>query len=223
MTACRLCVLSHRASPTDADHGHNLMAILDPGLSEMQRALKDALSTHWRLFMFQGAIMIVLGVLAVAIPITATVVVDSYLGWLFLLSGVVGLIAIFSAKDIPAFLWSLVTAPLSVTIGALLIAKPVKAVLSVTFVLAAFFIAEGIFQIVTSRGYRDIIGRSSGWMLVSGLSDLALAVIIIFDWSPTSAWVLGLLVGINLITTGWAILMVALAGRNFSRAPSPVP
>jgi len=191
---------------------------IDPGLSEMQRALKNALATHWRLFMFQGAIVIVLGVVAVAVPMSATVAVDSYLGWLFLIGGIVGLIAIFSAKDIPAFLWGLVTAPLSVTVGILLIAKPAKAVLSVTFVLAAFFITEGIFQIVTSVGYRDVIGRSSVWMLVSGISDLALAAVIIFGWTPIAAWLLGFLVGINLITTGWAIVMVALAGRKFSRA-----
>jgi uncharacterized membrane protein HdeD (DUF308 family) len=195
------------------------MAILDPGLGGMQRAVRDALGRHWRLFMFQGAIMIGLGVLAAAAPIAATVAVDSYLGWFFLISGIVGLVAIFSAKDIPAFLWGLITAPLSVTVGILLIAKPVKAAVSLTFVLTVFFITEGIFQIGTSIGYREVVGRSSGWMLVSGISDLVLAAIIILGWPPSADWVLGLLVGIALITSGWAIVVVALVGRVFSRAP----
>jgi uncharacterized membrane protein HdeD (DUF308 family) len=58
------------------------------------------------------------------------------------------------------------------------------------------------------------MGGSWGWMLVSGISDLALAAIIILGWPMTAGWALGLLVGINLITSGWAIVMTALAGRN---------
>lgn len=84
--------------------------------NDMQHAISDALGVHWRLFMFQGVIMILLGVLAVAAPMMATVAVDIYVGWLFLISGIVGLVAMFSARDIPAFLWSLITAALSVAI-----------------------------------------------------------------------------------------------------------
>jgi uncharacterized membrane protein HdeD (DUF308 family) len=120
----------------------------------------------------------------------------------------------FSAKDIPAFLWSLVTAALSVSVGVLLVWKPVEGALSLTIVLTAFFVVEGVFQIVTSIAYRDVMGGSWGWMLVSGISDLALAAIIILGWPMTAGWALGLLVGINLITSGWAIVMTALAGRN---------
>ncbi len=89
------------------------MATLNPGHSDLQRTLRDALAAHWRLFLFQGALMIILGVLAVAAPAAATIAADIYIGWLFLVSGIVGLVAMFSARDIPAFLWSLVTAVLS--------------------------------------------------------------------------------------------------------------
>jgi len=192
------------------------MATLNPGHSDLQRTLRDALAAHWRLFLFQGALMIILGVLAVAAPAAATIAADIYIGWLFLVSGIVGLVAMFSARDIPAFLWSLVTAVLSV--GALLIWRPVEGALSLTMLLTAFFIAEGVIQIVTSITYRDAMGGSWGWMLVSGISDLALAAIIILGWPLTAGWALGLLVGINLITSGWAIAMAALAGRGIAQA-----
>jgi uncharacterized membrane protein HdeD (DUF308 family) len=192
------------------------MASIDPSLGDMQRAMRDALAAHWRLFLFQGAIMIVLGVLAVAAPVAATIAVDVYVGWLFLISGIVGFVAMFSAKDIPAFLWSLITAALSVTVGVLLIWKPVEGAVSLTIVLTAFFIAECIFQIAAATAYRDVIGNSWGWMLVSGISDLALAAIIIVGWPVTAAWALGLLAGVNLITSGWAIVMAALAGRTMA-------
>jgi uncharacterized membrane protein HdeD (DUF308 family) len=199
---------------TTADDRRNTMTPLNPRYTDMQRAIRQALGAHWRLFLFQGAIMIILGALAFAAPAAATIAVDIYIGWLFLISGIVGLVAMFSAKDIPAFLWSLVTAALSVSVGVLLVWKPVEGALTLTIVLTAFFVVEGVFQIVTSIAYRDVMGGSWGWMLVSGISDLALAAIIILGWPMTAGWALGLLVGINLITSGWAIVMTALAGRN---------
>lgn len=193
------------------------MAHLDPTHSNMQRAIREALAAHWRLFLFQGVVMIVLGVLAVALPVAATIAVEIYIGWLFLVSGIIGLVAMFSAHDVPAFLWSLVTAALSVAVGVMLIWNPVAGALSLTLVLAAFFIAEGVFQVATSIAYRHVIAASWGWMLVSGISDLLLAMVIILGWPISAVWALGLLVGINLLTSGWAIVMAAFAGRKVAR------
>jgi len=192
------------------------MASHDPSLSDMQRAVKDALGAYWRLFLFQGVVMIILGVLAIAWPMVATVAIDIYIGWLFLISGIVGLIAMFAAEDVPAFLWTLVTAALAVAVGVLLIWKPEQGAASLTIVLTAFFIAEGLFQIVASIAYRTVMPGSWGWMLVSGIADLVLAAVIIYGWPSTAGWVLGLYVGINLITSGWAIVMIALAGRELA-------
>jgi uncharacterized membrane protein HdeD (DUF308 family) len=81
-------------------------------------------------------------------------------------------------------------------------------------VLIAFFIVEGIFQIVASLSYRDVFPDSWGWMLASGIIDLILAALIIKGWPSTASWALGLIVGVNLITSGAAVIMVALAGRS---------
>ena len=194
------------------------MASLNPGHNDMQRAIGDALGAHWGLLMFQGVVMVILGVLAFAVPAAATIAVDIYIGCLLLISGIVGLIALFSAKNMPAFLWSLITAALSAAVGALLIWKPVEGALSLTLLLTAFFVVEGVFQIVMSVAYRGVIGRSWGWMMVSGVADLLLAAIIIFGWPTTAVWTLGLVVGVNLITSGWAIVMAAYAGRSVAKA-----
>ena len=183
---------------------------------EMLGAIGDALA-HWRLYVFQGVLMIVLGVLAVAAPAFATLTVDIYVGWLFLISGVLGLIAMFSARNVPGFLWTLVTALLSIVVGGVLLWKPVEGALSLTIVLTAFFIVEGLFQAAAALIYRDAIPSTWGWLLASGLADLALATIIVAGWPGTAAWVLGLLVGVNLLTTGWAVVMVALGARDIAR------
>ena len=193
------------------------MTFNNPNLSDMQRAVRDAFGAHWRLMMFQGVVMIILGVLAVAAPVIATIAIDIYVGWLFLFSGVIGLIALFSSHHIPAFLWSLITAALSIALGILLIWKPVEGALSLTFVLTAFFLVEGVFQIATSLVYRDSLPGTWGWMLASGVSDLLLVAIIVLGWPATGVWVLGLLVGINLFMSGWAIVMMAFAGRQATK------
>ena len=180
----------------------------------MQRAVKDTVRLHWQLFLAQGVIMVILGVLAVIWPEISTIAVDIYVGWLFLLSGIVGIASMFLAQNVQAFLWSLLTAALSLFVGIVLLWHPVEGAVSLTLVLIAFFIVEGVFQIVASLSYRDVFPDSWGWMLASGIVDLLLAGLIIKGWPSTAAWALGLIVGINLVTSGAAIVMVALAGKN---------
>ena len=184
------------------------------GLSEMHRGIKQALSAHWRMLMFQGAVLIVLGVLAIGMPFVATIAVDIFFGWLFLIGGIAGFVAIFSADDIPAFLWSLVTAALSVALGVFLIWRPIAGVYSLTLALTGFLIAEGVFQIVASIAYRKVIENAWAWMLVSGVCDLILVAIIIYGWPISAVWTLGLLAGVSMLTSGAAIVMTAFAARQ---------
>ena len=198
------------------------MTFDNPNLSDMQRAVRDAFGAHWRLMMFQGVIMIILGVLAVAAPVIATIAIDIWVGWLFLFSGVIGLIALFSSHHIPAFLWSLITAALSIALGILLIWKPVEGALSLTFLLTAFFLVEGVFQIATSLVYRDSLPGTWGWMLASGIIDLILAAIILAGLPGTAAWAIGLLVGINMVFGGSALIAMALHAREINpRSAAP--
>jgi uncharacterized membrane protein HdeD (DUF308 family) len=197
------------------------MVSTNPLHSTMQNAISGALRAHWRLLMFQGFVTLLLGFLAFALPVVATLAADLFVGWLFLISGIVGLVALFSAKNIPAFLWTLVTAALSIAAGVLLIWKPAEGVLTLTLLLMALFIVEGVFQIATSIAYRHVGGGSAGWMLFSGMADLVLVVLIVLGWPMTAAWTLGILVAVNLVTSGWAILMAAFAGRSLDHAARP--
>jgi len=171
-------------------------------LSDFQNAVRTALRENWKWFVFQGIVMLVLGCLAVAEPVIASVAVDIYIGWLFMFSGILGLVAMFSARDASAFFWMLLTAALSLAVGIMLIWKPAEGTVSLTMVLTAFFIAEGAFQIAASLSYRDIMPGSWGWLLASGITDFALAGLIICFWPQSASWTLGLIVGVNLITTG---------------------
>jgi uncharacterized membrane protein HdeD (DUF308 family) len=189
---------------------------LPPG--DMQHVVRDTVRYHWQLFLAQGVIMTIFGLVAVVWPQISTVAVDVYVGWLFLLSGIVGLGSMLLANSAQAFLWSLLTAALSLFVGIVLLWHPVEGAVSLTLVLIAFFIVEGIFQIAASVSYRDALPDSWGWLLASGIVDLILAALIIKGWPSTAGWALGLIAGVNLITSGAAMIMVALAGRSVVKA-----
>jgi len=186
-------------------------------LRDVERAISETVRTHWVLFLVQGVIMMVLGVLAIIWPQISTLAVDIYIGWMFLLSGLVGLVTMFLAPNVEAFLWSLLTAALSLFVGVLLLWHPVEGVVSLTLVLIAFFIVEGIVQIAAAIKHRDAFPDSWGWMVMSGIVDLVLAAVLISGWPGTASWALGLIVGVNLITSGLAITMVAIASRHVVR------
>ena len=199
------------------------MADVDPTLSDMQRAVTNAFGAHWKLFLFQGVVMGILGILAICAPVAASIAVAIYVGWLLLISGIIGLIAIVSTHHVHAFLWSLITAALSVVIGVLLVLMPVQGAISLTIVLTAFFIAEGVFQTMVAIASRQVLTGTWVWMLLSGIADLVLAAIIIEGWPGTATWALGLLVGVNLLTSGWAVVVAALAGRKMAGAAGSAP
>lgn len=119
----------------------------NPTATDVQSALNETMRTYWFMFLIQGVLMMILGALAVIWPQVSTVATDIYIGWVFLLSGILGLVTMFWAPSIPAFLWSLLTAALSLIVGVLLLWHPVEGVVSLTLALIAFFIVEGIFQI----------------------------------------------------------------------------
>jgi len=181
---------------------------------DLARDIKESIRLHWGLFTAQGVIMVLLGIAAVIWPQISSLAVDVYVGWLFLLSGVVGLATMFFAPNATGFLWSLLTGALALFAGVLLLWHPVEGVVSLTLVLVAFFIAEGVSQIAAAFAYRSAFPESWGWMLVSGIADLVLAGVIIAGWPGSLSWALGLIVGVNLVTSGLAIVMVAVAARN---------
>ena len=185
---------------------------------DMQRTIRDTVRVHSGLFLAQGIIMTLLGVAAVAWPQISSVAVDVYVGWMFLLSGILGLATMFFAPTVAGFLWSLVTGALALFVGVLLLWHPVEGTASLTLVLISFFIVEGLFQIAAALAYRSALPESWGWMLFSGIADLVLAGLIVAGWPGSANWALGLIVGVNLISSGVALTMVAVAARKLATA-----
>ncbi len=182
------------------------------------RDVREAIRGHWALFLIQGIIMILLGVLAVGEPMVATIAVALFAGWLFLISGIVGLAGMFTARRVPGFWWALISSLLGIIVGIYLIWRPLVGVLSLTLVVAAYFGAQGIVQIITAIEHRRVL-PSWVWMVFGGIINILLAVIILSGWPGTAEWTLGLLFGINLLMWGISLVMTAIACRGFREAP----
>jgi len=154
----------------------------------------------------------VLGFLAVAVPNIATLAVEIFVGWLFLIAGVFRAVSVWHSRQMPGFAWSSLTAVLAVVLGLILIVRPLAGVLTLTMVLVAFFVVEGIASIIGAIEHRQHL-RSWGWVLFSGAVDLVLAYLIWQGWPSSAAWAIGLLVGINMLFLGLSLVMTALAAR----------
>jgi uncharacterized membrane protein HdeD (DUF308 family) len=195
------------------------MSATPPDMQQLQRSVAESVQRHWRLYLIEGIVLVLLGVLAIVVPQIATLALTIFLGWLLLISGVVGLFMTFTMRAAPGFWWSLISAALGVLVGGLLIARPVVGAVSLTLVLIAFFIIEGVASIMFALEHRTQLPGGWGWMLVSGIVDLVLAVLIFTGLPSTAAWAIGLLLGINLIFGGFALAAMALQARNLSPQP----
>jgi uncharacterized membrane protein HdeD (DUF308 family) len=180
----------------------------------LQRAATAALHEHWVLFLVEGVVLLVLGATAVVLPPIATLAVTVLLGWLFLVSGILGLITTFWMRHAPGFWWSLLSAVLGIVVGAVLLASPLTGAFSLTLVLVAFFLVEGAVSIMFALDHKRELSGQWGWMLVSGIIDLGLAIMIFAGLPSTAAWAVGLLVGINMIFGGSALIAMALHART---------
>ena len=194
------------------------MSTNQPDIAKFQRAVGRALHDHWVLFLVEGVVLLVLGATAVALPLLATLALTIIIGWLFLVSGVTGIVTTFWMRQAPGFWWSLISAVLGIAVGLILLASPVSGAFSLTLVLIAFFVIEGVVSIMFALDHkRELTGRW-GWMLVSGFVDLVLSVMIIAGLPSTAAWAIGLLVGINMIFGGSALIAMALHARDSAPA-----
>jgi uncharacterized membrane protein HdeD (DUF308 family) len=200
---------------TAADLRETIMTLQQPTTSDdLRRDVASAIHAHWGLFLFEGIVLVLLGFAAIVVPVVATLAFTLVIGWLFLISGGVGLVTTFWMRNAPGFWWALLSAAIALAAGVILILWPISGVLSLTLVLIAFFVVEGIATLMYAFEHKAQLSGRWGWMLASGIVDLVLAGIIFAGLPGTAAWALGLLVGINMLFGGTAMIGMALAARS---------
>jgi uncharacterized membrane protein HdeD (DUF308 family) len=183
-------------------------------INRLERRAIGALRNGWRFLLIEGIILVALGAAAIIVPPIATLAVELIVGWLFLISGIVGLVMTFMMRHAPGFWWSLFSAVLAIAAGVALIGWPVSGAVSLTLLLIVFFIMEGVATIMYALDHKRELSGRWGLVLASGIVDLALAAIIFAGLPGTAAWAIGLLVGINMLFGGAALIGLALHARH---------
>ena len=183
-------------------------------LNKLQSKVNAAVREHWKAFLFEGILLSIIGLAAMIVPPLASLAITIFLGWMFLVSGVAGLFATYWARNMPGFWWSLISAALAVLAGGILLSRPMQGVLTLTIVIGAYFLAEGVATIMYALEHRKELSGRWSWLLIAGLMDLVIAFFIIAGLPGSAEWAIGLLVGINLLFGGATLIGMALAARN---------
>ena len=183
-------------------------------LNKLQSKVNAAVREHWKAFLFEGILLSIIGLAAMIVPPLASLAITIFLGWMFLVSGIAGLVATYWARNMPGFWWSLISAALAVLAGGILLARPMQGVLTLTIVIGAYFLAEGVATIMYALEHRKELSGRWSWLLIAGLMDLVIAFFIIAGLPGSAEWAIGLLVGINMLFGGATLIGMALAARN---------
>jgi len=156
------------------------------------------------------------GVAAIAFPLVSTIAAKVALGWIFLVSGALLAVHAFSVQQWRGFLLSLLLGALYLVAGGWLAFFPFTGIVTLTILLAALFLVEGVLEVVMAVRVRPHEGW--GWLMLSGLVAIAVGVLIAYELPSSAEWAIGLLAGINLLSTGISFILVALAGRRVGQA-----
>ena len=173
-----------------------------------------SIKNHWKLFLVEGIVLIVLGIGAILVPVVATLALSIFLGWLFLVGGIVGAVTTLMGRHAPGFWWSLISAIVTIVAGLYLLGWPFAGALSLTVVLAAYLVADGIVSMLFAYEHRGQLAGRWVWLFVNGIIDLFMAGIIIWLLPFAAVWALGLLIGIDFIFGGVGLVGMALAARD---------
>jgi uncharacterized membrane protein HdeD (DUF308 family) len=183
-------------------------ASIEAAIAEAKKQIAD----HWGWFLALGILLVLAGVAAILFPLVSTIATKIALGWIFLVSGALLIIHAFSSQQWRGFIWGLLLGALYVIAGGWLAFFPFTGIITLTLILAALFLAEGVLEVIMAVRVRPHEGW--GWLLLSGLVAIAVGAMIAAELPTSAIWAIGLLTGINLLSSGVSFVVLALAGRR---------
>src|ERR1700690_2715320 len=168
-----------------------------------------------------GVLLIIFGILAIGSPLLAAVAVNALIAWLIILAGVVHLVVAFHAHGAGSMIWKLLVGLAYIAFGGYLLMHLLLGVASLAILLASLFLIEGVLDIVLYFNLRP--ARGSAWVLFDGLVTLLRALFIGIHWPSSSAWAIGTLVGVSMIMSGVARVMMSLGIRKLTGTTATLP
>jgi uncharacterized membrane protein HdeD (DUF308 family) len=161
-------------------------------------------------------LMILAGFLAIVVPYAAGIAVTVFVGWLLVFSGVAHLVFGWHTRSTGGLLWELLLSVVYILVGGYLLMNLTAGLASLTLALAIYLLVEGLLELILSFRLRPMVG--SGWLLFDGIVTMILAVMIWTVWPSSTTWAIGILLGISMLFSGMARLMLSLAARRLVTA-----
>ena len=168
--------------------------------------------TASRWLFWVGLAMTALGIAAIVFPIAATLVATLMVGWMVLFFGIIALAGSFSIHGTGPFFGALLVSLLAIAAGAFMLMNPAAGAAAITVVVAVLFVLQGAFEMAFAFEMRPFTGW--GWLLISGIVGVIAGVLIAATWPGISLILLGLLFGINFISTGVAYVSLSSALKS---------
>jgi uncharacterized membrane protein HdeD (DUF308 family) len=185
---------------------------LEAAALAMREAMRETVKQHSLWYLIQGGLMVLAGILALVYPVASSFAAVFLLGCVLIVSGVVQGISLIDARAVPHFWLQLVSVVLSVIVGILLIRHRGAGLLAITLLLLVYFMVEGIAKVIFALTIRPF--PNWGWVLASGIVGILLAFYLWASFPVTAIWLLGVLLGIQLICEGAALFYLAWQVRS---------
>jgi uncharacterized membrane protein HdeD (DUF308 family) len=185
---------------------------LDAAAAAMRDAMRDTVRRNSLLYLLQGILMVVTGLLALIYPSLASVAIVRLLGWLLIISGVLQGIGLIGAGEVPYFWMQLLSAVLAIVIGVLLLRHTDAGLLLFSVLFLIYFMIEGMVKVIFAFIIRPF--PNWGWVLASGLLGIVFALYLWANLSTVSDWMLGVLLGVFLLVEGTALSSLAWRVRQ---------
>lgn len=185
---------------------------LDAAAEVFRAAMRDAVKRYSLWYLVEGVLLVVAGILAIVYPMLSSVAVIVMLGWLLIASGVLQGLSLIGARHVPNFWLQLISVALSILIGFLFLRDPEQGLLTITLLLIVFFMIEGISKVVFALTIKPF--PNWGWVLASGIVGVVLSALLWANLPVTAVWLIGLLLGLQLISVGASIGYLAWQVRR---------
>lgn len=191
---------------------------LDLAAEVFREAMRETVKRYSLWYLVEGVLLVVAGILAIIYPVISSGAVVILLGWLLIASGLLQGLSLIGARQVPHFWLQLISVILAILIGLLFLRDTTQGLMTLALLLIIFFMMEGISKVVFALTIRPF--PNWGWVLASGLVGILLALILWASLPVTAVWLIGVLLGVNLISIGAAIAYLAWHVRK-SDATTP--
>jgi uncharacterized membrane protein HdeD (DUF308 family) len=181
-------------------------------MSKIENWLHDKVHKAADRLRWLGVGLLLLGIAALVFPLMSTLVITLFVGWLLIVGGLMALVGAFYMRGAGPFFGALLASLVTIAAGAFVIARPIGGELALTLTLGAVFLLQGAYE--TYLGFELEPMKGWGWMVVSGLASIVLSFVILTGLPVSSLMSLGIILGVNFVSSGFALVMVGGAARK---------